>query len=135
MKSSNKLLIIYWTISIPQNYYQNVRIRYGISLAIKKTVMQVTYEYMMTSSDQTLWIFSRLNDPIYSVKLILMMLTYILLLQLLCHSVHPTFCYGGWASNEIFKKGGLDRIQFLEWGCWERVGWIFSRGLQFLHKK
>ena len=56
---------------MPKSYYQNVRIRYNISLAIKKIVMKVMYEYMMTSSDQILWIFSRLNDPIYFVKLIL----------------------------------------------------------------
>ena len=64
-------------------------------LAIKKIVMKVTYEYMMTSSDQILWIFSRFIDPIYTVKLILIMLTYILLLQLLCHSVHPLSATGG----------------------------------------
>ena len=58
-------------------------------LAIKKIVMKVTYEYMMTSSDQILRIFSRFIDPIYTVKLILIMLTYTLLLQLLCYSVHP----------------------------------------------
>ena len=48
------LLNIY---SIPQNYYQNVRIRFDISLAINKIVLKVTYEYMMTSSDQILRIF------------------------------------------------------------------------------
>ena len=35
---------------------------------------------------------------------------------------------GGWASNQIFKKGGLTRPQLLEGGCWERGG------LQFSHK-
>ena len=54
--------------------------RYDISLAIKKFVMEVTYEYMMTSSDQILRIFSRSNDPIYSDKLVLITLAYILLL-------------------------------------------------------
>ena len=51
----------------------------------------------MTSFDQTLWIFLRLNDPIYSVKLklIIIMLTYILLLQLLRLSVQPLFATGG----------------------------------------
>ena len=48
------LLNIY---SIPQNYYQNVGIRFDISLAINKIVMKVTYECMMTSSDQILRIF------------------------------------------------------------------------------
>ena len=55
--------------------HQINNIRYDISLTIKKTVMKVTYEYMMTSSDQILGIFLRLNDPFYSVKLILIMLT------------------------------------------------------------
>ena len=71
MKSSNKLLIIDGTLSIPWNYYHNVRIWYDISLIIKKNVMKFKYEYTMTSSDQILWIFSRLNGPIYSFKLIL----------------------------------------------------------------
>ena len=53
-QTADYLLNIY---SIPQNYYQNVRIRFDISLAINKIVMKVTYEYMMTSSDQILRIF------------------------------------------------------------------------------
>ena len=62
---------------------------------------------MMTSSDQILWIFLRLNDPIYPVKLILIMLTCILLLQLLPHSVHPPpFCYWGLSLQPNFQKGG-----------------------------
>ena len=39
------------------------------------------------------------------------------------HSVHPTpFCWGegGWTSNQIFKKGGLDRNSTFRGGCWER---------------
>ena len=36
--------------------------------------MNVTCEYMMTSSDQILWTFSRLNGPIYFVKLIFLKL-------------------------------------------------------------
>ena len=40
----------------------------------QKNVMKVTYKYTMTSSDQTLWIFSRLSGRIYSVKLILLKL-------------------------------------------------------------
>ena len=129
MKSSNKLLIIYWTLSIPQNYYQNVRIRYDISLSIKKTVMQVTYKYMMTSSDQTLWIFSRLNDPIYSVKLILMMLTYILLLQLLRHSVHPTFCYWGLSIQRSFQKGWSWQDPIFRVGLLGKSGVTFFKGV------
>ena len=129
VKSSNKLLIIYWTLSIPKNCYQNTWIRYDISLAIKKIEMKVTYEYLMTSSDQILWIFLRLNDPIHSVKPILIMLTYILLPQLLLHCVHPLTATGGWASNQIFNDEGLDRIPVLRGG-------IAGKGmLQFLHKK
>ena len=29
---------------------------------------------------------------------------------------------GRWASNQIFKKGGLTGPQLLEGGCWERGG-------------
>ena len=32
----------------------------------------------------------------------------------------------GWASNQIFKKGGLTGPQPLEGGCWERGAWLFS---------
>ena len=127
MKSSNKLLIIYWTLSIPQNYYQNVRIRYDISLAIKKIVMKVTSEYVMTSSDQILRIFSRLNDPIYSVKLILIMLTHILLLQLLLHTVHPLLLLlGVEPSTKVSKRVVLTGSQFSEGVCWERGGGFFQ---------
>ena len=47
--------------------------------------MKVTCEYMMTSSDQVLWNFSRLCGPIYFVQLIFLKLKvqHILLLQLL----------------------------------------------------
>ena len=111
---NHQINCLLFTLNIinPQNYYQNVWIRYDISLAIKKIVMNVTYEYIMTSSDQNLWIFSRLNDPIYSTKLILIMLTYILLLQLLRQSVHPLSATGGWASNQIFKNGVLTGPNF-----------------------
>ena len=84
--------------------------------------MKATYEYIMTSSDQTLRIFSRLNDPIYSVKLILIMLTYILLLQLISQSVNPTFCYWGLSLQPNFQKGGLDSIPIF------RVGLLGKRG-------
>ena len=57
-----------------KNYYQNVRIWYDISLTIEQIVINITYEYMMTSSDQILWIFWRVSGPIYSVKLILLKL-------------------------------------------------------------
>ena len=107
MKSSNKLLIIYWTLSTPKSYYQNVWIRDDISLAIKIIVMKVTYEYMMTSSDQILWIFLRLNDPIYSVKLILIMLTYMLLLQL-----HSFFLR---TSKLCFRLAVLNLFYFRDW--------------------
>ena len=37
---------------------------------------------------------------------------------------------GGWASNQIFKKGGgLTGPSLLEGGCWERGGWLFSGGI------
>ena len=107
-------------------YKAKVRIWYDISFGNKKIVMKVTYEYMMTSSDQILWIFSRFIDPIYTVKLILIMLTYILLLQLLCHSVHLLSVTGGWAFNQILKKGGLTGSQFLERCCWGRGGGFFQ---------
>ena len=67
-------------------------------------------------------IFSRLNDPIYSVKLILIMLTYILLLQLISQSVNPTFCYWGLSLQPNFQKGGLDSIPIF------RVGLLGKRG-------
>ena len=31
----------------------------------------------------------------------------------------PSFCWGGWTSYQIFKKGGLTGPQFLEEDCWE----------------
>ena len=132
MKSSNKLLIVDLKLSIPRNYYQNIRIRYDICLTIKEIVMKVMYEYMMTSSDQILWIFLRLNDPIYPVKLILIMLTCILLLQLLPHSVHPPpfLLLGVEPPTKFSKRGVLTGSQFLERDCWER-GVTFFRGLQF----
>ena len=36
---------------------------------------------------------------------------------------------GGWASNQILKKGGLTGPQLLEVGCWERGGVAFFRGV------
>ena len=43
---------------------------------------------------------------------------------------------GGWASNQIFKKGGLDRTSTFRGGfLWKKVGWLFSGGLQLSHKK
>ena len=52
------------------------------------------------------------------------------------HSVYPTplFCRwgggGSWTSNQILKikGGGLTGPQVLEGSCWERVGYLFSRG-------
>ena len=42
----------------------------------------------------------------------------------------PPFCWGGWAFDPIFKKGGgLRRISILSGGCLERGGWLFFRGL------
>ena len=35
---------------------------------------------------------------------------------------------GGWASNQIFKKGGIDRTSTFRGGCWESGGWLFSGG-------
>ena len=49
----------------------------------------------------------------------------------------------GWASYQIFKKGGFAESQFLEGGCWERGGEFFygvggggvgGGGVQFLYK-
>ena len=40
---------------------------------------------------------------------------------------------GGWASYQIFRKGGLVGSQFLEEGCLERGGDFFREGLQFFH--
>ena len=34
----------------------------------------------------------------------------------------------GWASNQIFKKGGIDRTSTFRGGCWESGGWLFSGG-------
>ena len=40
------------------------------------------------------------------------------------HSVHPPPLSAGWggglASNQIFKKGGLDKTSTFRGGCWER---------------
>ena len=33
---------------------------------------------------------------------------------------------GGWTSNQIFKKGHLERTSTFRGGCWKRVGWLFS---------
>ena len=42
---------------------------------------------------------------------------------------------GGWASNQIFKKGGLDRTSTFRGGLLgKRVGEVFQVGLQFSHK-
>ena len=41
----------------------------------------------------------------------------------------PLSTGGGWASNQIFKKGrGLAGPQLLEAGCWERGGATFFMG-------
>ena len=57
------------------------------------------------------------------------------------HSVHLPFLKGvggggggGWASNQIFKKGGLDKTSTFRKGL-ERGGWLFSGGPQFSDKK
>ena len=41
------------------------------------------------------------------------------------------FSPGGWASDQIFKKEGLDRIAIFRGGCWEswERGVIFFRGV------
>ena len=56
------------------------------------------------------------------------------------HSVHSLFLLGGRgggvgeAPTQFSKRGhGLTGPQFLEGGCWERVGGFFQGGLQFLH--
>ena len=45
----------------------------------------------------------------------------------------PSFCWGGWALNQIFKKVGvwhaLTGSRFLEGGCWERERRLFSGGI------
>ena len=56
------------------------------------------------------------------------------------HSMHTPHLSegggGGWASNQIFKKGGLDRTSTFRGGfLWKKVGWLFSGGLQLSHKK
>ena len=54
------------------------------------------------------------------------------------HSVHPPppFLQGGdWASNQIFKKGGVDRTSTFRGGLLGKRGWLFSGGLQFSHKE
>ena len=42
----------------------------------------------------------------------------------------PSFCWGGWALNQIFKKVGvwqaLTGSRFLEEGYWEKEKWLFS---------
>ena len=44
---------------------------------------------------------------------------------------------GGWASYQIFEKGGggLGRISILRGGCWVKRGDFFQGVLQFFHKK
>ena len=56
------------------------------------------------------------------------------------HCVHPSFLLGGVNLQPNFQKGGggLTGPQLLERGCWERGGWLFSKGggeLQFSPKK
>ena len=61
------------------------------------------------------------------------------------HSVHPlplSAGTGGWASYQVFEKGGgLTGSQFWEGGCWERGGDFFGRhgrgggGCSFAMKK
>ena len=53
------------------------------------------------------------------------------------HSVHPhlTFTFlGVEAPTKFSTRGSLTGFQFLEEGCWERGGRLFSGGLQFLLK-
>ena len=54
------------------------------------------------------------------------------------HSVHPPplpFSAGGrCTSNETFKKGGLTGPPFLEGGCWERGGCLFSEEVTILEE-
>ena len=42
---------------------------------------------------------------------------------------------GGWASNQIFKKGVLHRTSTFRGGCWERGGWPSSGGSCNFHIK
>ena len=46
----------------------------------------------------------------------------------------PFLQRGGWASNQIFRKGGLDRTSTFRGGLLGKRGWLFSGGLQFSHK-
>ena len=53
------------------------------------------------------------------------------------HSVHPPpfmLRGGGWTSNQIFKKGWLDRTSTFRGGFLREREWLFSGGLQFSHK-
>ena len=38
---------------------------------------------------------------------------------------------GGSASDQIFRKGDIDRISVLRGGCSKRGGWVFSGGCSF----
>ena len=45
------------------------------------------------------------------------------------HIVHPSpFLQGGWASNQIFKKGGLERTSTFRGGMLEKREMIFFKG-------
>ena len=97
--------------------------------------------------------------PTYSVDMISRLATYIKALSFIKEGFHSYSCpvcslkwpftsfaavvctsllsagEGGWASNQIFKKGGLDRTSTFRRGCWEREGDFFQGGLQLSHKK
>ena len=55
------------------------------------------------------------------------------------HSVHPPFLQGGWASNQIFKKGGAWQDLNFQRGVAGKEEDDFFQGarewVQFLHKK
>ena len=38
---------------------------------------------------------------------------------------------GGWASDQIFKKGDLDKISVFRGGCSKKGEWVFSGGCSF----
>ena len=57
-----------------------------------------------------------------------------LLLQLLRHTMHPPFCYWELSLQPVSKRAVLTGSQFLEGGCLEREGWLFSRGLYIKNK-
>ena len=58
---------------------------------------------------------------------------------IVCTTPHPhhPFCWGGWASNQIFKKEGLDRTSTFRGGLLGKrsVTFFKGRGLQFSQKE